>query len=334
MPPKFARTVPALVDEKAHLEDLSGQGWEVTVSNLNGSLAFCQGWHAFAQDHHLEIGDFVIFHYSVGSHFIAQVYDRTGCEKPKCSENSQRKKITRSTRSPISKHYAAQKIDTGLINEQVSSTSVLSESDIELTESQCDAANVEKVPMIIENTSNSENSNGMLKSISQIDYVEEPMFMLDRDLGFKQGAYESSIFDMSNFGMQNNEFDAHGNKKITAGDEKSSCHADELSFQQTEEMAANEDTVAEGRKAVAEARKVLASDSSNFETIEKNKDSNMTGKAVLKYNKDPCDDEVSRKFLASSEEHGENGKDCSDLGIAGIKEYRTAGIRSNRHSSQ
>ncbi|XP_010663044.1 uncharacterized protein LOC104882266 isoform X2 [Vitis vinifera] len=330
LPPKFARTVSALVDEKTHLEDSSGRQWEITVSNLNGSLAFHQGWHAFALDHRLEIGDFVVFHYIMGSHFITQIYDRTGCEKPKYSENGQHKKITRNKRSPISKDRAFRTIDKGSINEQVSSTSVLSGSDIGIIQSQCDATDVEKVPMIVENTSNCKNSNGKLKSVCKAEYVEEPYYIIDRDLGYKRGEYRSSIFDLSNFEMQNNEFGADGSKKIVAGVEKSPHHADKLLISQTEAMVADVYTVAE-----EVGRKVVASDASKFETGKK-KDSDVVEKIILRHNKDSCDNKVSGQFLTTSaEEPGENGKDSSDLGNEGIKEHQMAEMKIiNTHSKR
>ena len=310
----------ALVDEKTHLEDSRGRHWEVTVSNFNGSLAFHPGWHAFALDHRLEIGDFVVFHYIMGSHFVAQVYDRTGCEKPEYSENSQQNKITRNKRSPISNDCAFRTIDKCSITEQVSSTSV------EIKQSQCDATDVEKVPMVVENTSNCENWNGKLKSVSKAEYVEEPYYMINRDLGYKRGEYRSSVFDLSNFEMQNN---ADRTKKIVAGDEKSPHHADKLHILKTEAVVAAENTVAE-----EVGREMVGQDASNFETTEENKDSEVAGKIILRHSKHSYDNRVSEQFLTTSaEEPRGKRKDSSYLGNEGIKGRQMPGIRSNRHSS-
>ncbi|CAL5376076.1 unnamed protein product [Camellia sinensis] len=43
LPPKFARTVSDLIDQKTQLEDASGQRWMVILSKYDGSLAFQQG---------------------------------------------------------------------------------------------------------------------------------------------------------------------------------------------------------------------------------------------------------------------------------------------------
>lgn len=163
LPPKFASTVLDLVDNKTHLEDLSGRKWEVTVSKLNGSLAFCEGWQAFALDRRLEIGDIVVFHYIMRSHFVAWVYYRTVCEKPTSSENMRQQKV-RKEESPVSKDCSSQKTDKRSTNEHVSSTSVLPGSEIGLINSQGSAT----VPRIIENTLNRENSGGKLKSVSKL----------------------------------------------------------------------------------------------------------------------------------------------------------------------
>jgi hypothetical protein len=57
------------------LEDSSGQQWGVTISNINVPLAFEQGRSSFSSDHGLEIGDFLIFNYILGSHFDGKVFD-------------------------------------------------------------------------------------------------------------------------------------------------------------------------------------------------------------------------------------------------------------------
>lgn len=81
LPPKFARTVVALVDKETYLEDSTGRRWRVTLSDVDGSLAFQKGWRDFLLDHDIQLGDFLIFHYIMGSHFVVQIYGKSGCEK-------------------------------------------------------------------------------------------------------------------------------------------------------------------------------------------------------------------------------------------------------------
>jgi hypothetical protein len=57
------------------LEDSIGQQWGVTIFNINVSLALEQGWSSFSLDYGLEVGDFLIFSYIMGSHFHVKVFD-------------------------------------------------------------------------------------------------------------------------------------------------------------------------------------------------------------------------------------------------------------------
>ncbi|XP_055828327.1 B3 domain-containing protein Os01g0905400-like isoform X3 [Solanum dulcamara] len=80
-PPRFARLVSHLTDQETYLEDSSGQRWRVGICNNNGSLAIRQGWHTFSSEHGLKMGDFLVFHYIQGQHFVVQIYGTSGCQK-------------------------------------------------------------------------------------------------------------------------------------------------------------------------------------------------------------------------------------------------------------
>lgn len=80
-PPRFARLVSHLTDQETYLEDSSGQRWRVGICNHNGSLAIRQGWHTFSSEHGLKMGDFLVFHYIQGQHFVVQIYGTSGCQK-------------------------------------------------------------------------------------------------------------------------------------------------------------------------------------------------------------------------------------------------------------
>ncbi|KAM3340677.1 B3 domain-containing protein [Capsicum galapagoense] len=80
-PPRFARLVSHLTDQETYLEDSSGQRWRVGICNHKGSLAIRQGWRTFSSEHGLKMGDFLVFHYIRGQHFVVQIYGTSGCEK-------------------------------------------------------------------------------------------------------------------------------------------------------------------------------------------------------------------------------------------------------------
>lgn len=70
-----------LTDQETYLEDSSGQQWRVGICNHNGSLAIRQGWRTFSSEHGLKVGDFLVFHYIQGQHFVVQIYGTSGCQK-------------------------------------------------------------------------------------------------------------------------------------------------------------------------------------------------------------------------------------------------------------
>ncbi|KAF3629909.1 putative nuclear transcription factor Y subunit C-1-like isoform X1 [Capsicum annuum] len=96
-PPKFARSVSHLTDQKTYLEDSSGRRWRVRVCKRDGSLAIKQGWPEFSSEHGLKLGEFLVFHYVPGKHFIVQIFGTSACEKIKfCSDIGKGRKRARS----------------------------------------------------------------------------------------------------------------------------------------------------------------------------------------------------------------------------------------------
>lgn len=63
------------------LEDIRGHQWRVKLSILDGYWAFQQGWSDFVSDHSIDYGDFIVFNYIIGSHFIVQIFDKSCCER-------------------------------------------------------------------------------------------------------------------------------------------------------------------------------------------------------------------------------------------------------------
>ncbi|KAL4634272.1 hypothetical protein ACB092_04G188200 [Castanea dentata] len=213
LPPKFAATVSALVNQKTFLEDSSGQQWKVTISVVDGSLAFQRGWSSFSLDHGLEIGDFLVFNY-MGSHFVVNVYNKTGCEKLLFPENSRLKKRARTNCNSTAKPSQWHANDEDSMNKQGSSTSAVSMSGAEISQSQCTM----EVP---ENPSNHEDIIQRPKPMSTAEYCEETYYMIDRDVGDRQDD-RSSMLDLSKFEMKNINSVADVTKKSAAKDVGSS----------------------------------------------------------------------------------------------------------------
>ncbi|KAF6157561.1 hypothetical protein GIB67_004499 [Kingdonia uniflora] len=88
IPRPFAKTIVPLDETWTCLEDTKGQRWRVKISTVDTYLAFEQGWPKFASEHSIESGDFVVFHYFVGSHFVTQIYNQSGSEKLNFSKKS------------------------------------------------------------------------------------------------------------------------------------------------------------------------------------------------------------------------------------------------------
>lgn len=234
LPPKFAGIASDLVGRKTLLVDSSGRRWEVALSSLNGSSTFQQGWHAFAIDHGLEVGDFVVFHYIIGSHFVVQIYNKSGCEKQVVENGSQRKR----TKRTIAKAGPSYRIDKGSMSKQGSITSPVFSSDTEMTRSQCDGDGVKKLQMGVESISNCQNSNGRLLPVRKTDSAEEPYYMIDRDLAYKQGEERSSIFDLSSFEMRKNISGANESNRVPDGGSlRSGTETDFVKNQVTKEAA-------------------------------------------------------------------------------------------------
>ncbi|KAB1217296.1 hypothetical protein CJ030_MR4G021025 [Morella rubra] len=220
LPPKFAATVSSLVNQKTFLEDSSGQQWRITISNLDGSLAFEQGWSSFVEDHGLKVGDFLVFNYILESGFVVKIFNATGCEKLDFSENTNACRRTRFNGNSTGRHHQCCKTDEGSMNKQSSSTSIVSASDAEIGQSQSELKNVEETVKVPENIFKNENSSGMTTHVSKPEYMEEPYFLINRDLGDKQGDDRSPLFDLFSLEMANNSSGANVANKAFIKDAK------------------------------------------------------------------------------------------------------------------
>lgn len=95
LPPKLKRSMSLLVGKNISLEDSNGGRWDVTLSNVDGSLAFKEGWDVFSLDHKLEVGDLVVFSSIDKLKFGVKIYDESVCERVDFSNRRIRKKRDR-----------------------------------------------------------------------------------------------------------------------------------------------------------------------------------------------------------------------------------------------
>ncbi|KAK4844288.1 hypothetical protein QYF36_018518 [Acer negundo] len=302
LPPKFSPTVSELMDQKTFLEDSSGQQWQVTISSLNGSFGFHQGWNAFFLDHNLEVGDFVVFNYIVGSHFVVKIYGKTGCEKLVFPENRNKRKRARPNENYIEKDGPFNTIDKSSMTKQGSSASVVSGSDVEVSQSQ----RVEEV--IAKITSNCGTSSQRPHSLSIVEYVEEPYYIIDRDLEDEQREDRCPMFDLSNFEMLTNNCDTDKSHKITV-DETYTHYVDASQGSEIEAALSNKDPV--DQKVV---NRVVPSDASDLELMEKNNDLQKMDKIVTVSDKISCDSKISEHPLLTTVVKPEkNGKSIFNI---------------------
>lgn len=228
MPPKFAPTVSALVNQKAVLEDSLGLQWEVIISRINGSLSLKQGWNAFSLDHDLKIGEFLIFNYITSSHFIVKIYDKSGCEKLNFPEAINQKKRTRDNRKYTFKAGPSHTIDRSSMNKRDSRTSVVYGSDADIGHHLRERNDTGKALIVTENASTRDNSNERSKLNLKEAYIEEMICMFDRDVGDKQEEDRTYIFDLSDFEMLKKNSGTGGSNEVTAMDETCTDHDDSL----------------------------------------------------------------------------------------------------------
>jgi len=182
VPPRFAR-LASLVAQETHLEDSNGRKWNVILSDYNGSVVIKKGWNRFVLDHGIQLGDFVVFYYIRGSHFIVQIYGTHGCEKLSLSgENAYQNKRAKTT-----KYSAAMNI---------CAVSELEIDDIR----RLDNVDVVKEPLVVTGGDSSQ-----AKTIerpnrgSTLDFLDDTQFIINRDQAREED--RDYLFDLSIFEM-------------------------------------------------------------------------------------------------------------------------------------
>ncbi|GMH31466.1 hypothetical protein Nepgr_033309 [Nepenthes gracilis] len=186
VPPRFAQKLTSLVDKETYLEDSVGRRWAVSLSRHEGYLVIQQGWKAFLLDHGIELGDFLVFHHVIGSHFFVQIYGKNGCEKHNFDIENKRSKTARDL---IAKDGQCNLLHRESISKQRSNSSSVSGLDAYVIQNN------------VEDASNRENNNVTSQPVSTVGYIDESCLLLNRDVGFMRQDYRSSFFDLSDFEM-------------------------------------------------------------------------------------------------------------------------------------
>ncbi|XP_018837147.2 B3 domain-containing protein Os01g0905400-like isoform X1 [Juglans regia] len=318
LPPKFAATVSSLVDQETFLEDSSGRQWNVALSNLNGSLAFERGWGSFALDHGLEVGNFLVFDYVMGSGFVVKIFNTTGCEKVDFPENSDVKKRARINGNSASKHDQCHK-NEGSMNKQASSTSAMSLSEAVIHQSQCEPNDVEEILRAPEDMLHCDSSNGGAKHLAKAEYTEEPFYLINRDLRDNQGYDRNPAFDLFNFETWNNS-GADVTGKAAVKDGRFPYDTDISLNSQMKTCFVVKDPAAKGMVSG-----VAATDALDFETIEKSHCSKEISKKASASGKNSCKNRTSGHLLTTSAMRLEGNKEnISDMPIKGITKCQIA----------
>lgn len=184
VPPRFAR-LASLVAQETYLEDSSGRKWNVILSDFNGSVAIGKGWNRFVVDHGIQLGDFVVFHYIRGSHFVVQTYGTHGCEKLSLSgENAYQNKRAKTTEYSVA-------------------TNVCVVSKLEIDDiRRLDDVDVVKERLVGTGGASSQGKTiERPKRVSTSDFLDDTQFIINQDQAREED--RDYLFDLSVFEMPN-----------------------------------------------------------------------------------------------------------------------------------
>ncbi|WCJ36204.1 B3 domain-containing protein Os12g0591400 [Euphorbia peplus] len=170
LPPKFAPVVSSLIGQEVPLEDSSGLQWKVKVTTMEDSLVLKPGWDVFVQAHGLDKGDFVIFHYVIGSHFVVQIFDKTGCEKLDFSKNKSQNKKAKTNRNSA-------QCGKGSTVKQEPKSSVFSQSSMETRQQR----ETKIVKMATNGSSGDQMGFTRSKPVPKAEIFEDPCFFINRE---------------------------------------------------------------------------------------------------------------------------------------------------------
>ncbi|KAF5730923.1 hypothetical protein HS088_TW19G00525 [Tripterygium wilfordii] len=279
IPPKFSPMVSSLIGQKTFLEDSNGKKWETQISKLNVSFAFQQGWQLFASGHGLGVGDFLVFYYITGSHFVVDIYDKSGCQKLDFPVNISQKKRARRNRNYVDEGGTSHTVDIDSNSKQSPVIPTVSGSDIEISQSQFEN-NVAEVKMAMENHLNCEFVKRP-QPVSQVRDMEDTNYIINRDIGDQHGKDRHILFDLSQFEMWGNNSGIDESKSGIVGDVR--YYPDISAGLHIEAGLVNE------HSAIEEVRTgALALAASKFEFVRNKNDTSLIDKLAAGSDKDTC----------------------------------------------
>lgn len=91
IPQAFVKHFDGKIPRKCLFCSPTERFWQVDVGNSNNRLCFKKGWKEFVQDHGLELGDFLVFHYLGYSEFYVEIYGKNCCQKSSSAVTSARR---------------------------------------------------------------------------------------------------------------------------------------------------------------------------------------------------------------------------------------------------
>ncbi|KAL2515202.1 B3 domain-containing protein-like [Forsythia ovata] len=210
LPAYFVRQVPNAIDQQSCQEDVTGQRWPVTASTVDGYWAIQKGWHKFAVDHRLEIGEFLVFSYIEGGHFDVKIYGRSGCERMNFNRRRGRpRKRSREEEETIVLEEPCQPLKRNPRGKPRSSTSVASGSEFQ------HGQRLSKEPT----ASNPGIDFGKRQFCPTTISTDNPVLLLNTNAGNSQREDRTYLLDLSIYEMGRNESNPDKIKKSSLGGE-------------------------------------------------------------------------------------------------------------------
>ncbi|XP_051113829.1 B3 domain-containing protein Os01g0905400-like isoform X2 [Andrographis paniculata] len=189
VPPEFTSKVKHLVNQKIQLEDSCEQHWSVTLyKDADDSLVFRKGWKEFFQHHNLKEGEFLVFNYMRGNHFIVQIFGKSACERFNFkNEKPQQNKRPRRVSETDGPHELFEQTNINLRDKSSLETSVASGREAHNSNKQ-----------LVVNNANFEGPQFPFSA----NCMEDLNCMINRTEGY-QGEEMGILFDLSAFEMGN-----------------------------------------------------------------------------------------------------------------------------------
>ncbi|KAL9235577.1 hypothetical protein vseg_010323 [Gypsophila vaccaria] len=204
VPPAYSKKIKSLAGRKIFLEDCNRQRWGVFLTNVKGSLTLGKGWHNFVMDHEIEMGDLLVFHYFKDSHFLVEIFGRSGCQKRFHTTNKNRS--TEVTRSSIPSKRPYDSSSEQSAQKRHFSSNAFSEPDIDVIPRPKNVRAMKEPSVMAKKVSGrghmaaSQEKNSP-KGVPVDETLMEPCFVSSRDKTAASEYDRDCLFDLSAFEM-------------------------------------------------------------------------------------------------------------------------------------